>query len=150
MKLGLVWWLACCLARWISLRSTVGHWQKEANTLKVWPLWQLHCLQLPLNANVNTAVFIKYCLKWTKYRLLFTSLKLRWCLPELLYWMLPASPSYSWCASQSVSSVFNIRIYLTGIRSVPLKNAYSEEIPLSSLLVNLDLRNAKVVKFLVY
>ena len=31
-----------------------------------------------------------------------------------------------------------------GLRSVPLKNAYSEEIPLAALLVNLDKRNAKV------
>ena len=34
--------------------------------------------------------------------------------------------------------------FVSGLRSVPLKNAYSEDIPLAALLVHLDIRSAKV------
>ena len=42
-------------------------------------------------------------------------------------------------------------IYFSGYRSVLLKNAYSEEMPLTALLVHIEIRNATVsMVFWVY
>jgi len=42
-------------------------------------------------------------------------------------------------------------MYLLGYRSVPLKNAYSEEYEMTSLLVQFDIRSAKVIiRYLAY
>ena len=38
-----------------------------------------------------------------------------------------------------------ISISISGHRSVPLKNAFSEEIPLAALLVQIEMRNAQVI-----
>ena len=40
--------------------------------------------------------------------------------------------------------------FLAGYRSVPLKNAYSEELELSALLIHLVITSAKVIKPLYY
>uniref|UniRef100_A0A8C4FBW7 1-phosphatidylinositol 4,5-bisphosphate phosphodiesterase gamma n=1 Tax=Dicentrarchus labrax TaxID=13489 RepID=A0A8C4FBW7_DICLA len=44
-------------------------------------------------------------------------------------------------------ATYPVRLLRTGYRSVPLKNSYSEELELSSLLVHIEIVNAKVTLF---
>lgn len=46
--------------------------------------------------------------------------------------------------------MFQVVTLRTGYRSVPLKNGYSEDLELATLLVHLSIRNSKVSQFVTF